>query len=187
MRSPAALLASEMVSALQQLSPESRLEALALATAEVLLLGPSHGGGGDAASLIGPYVRRLTGTVREGLGKKAAATSPRRVALTAPPVDHLRDWLANEPPGKLRIVTEDHGDFGVLLILSWMVEGRPTLYASHYFADRRGALEGLNWDVLAPAGLAPIPYTKKLNWRLPKPSRAAERGASHTNRKGAGG
>lgn len=148
-RSPAALLAGEIVTALRELCHESRLEALALATAEIMLLAPNHGGG-DATSLI-------------------AATSPRRVALTAPPVDHLRDWLANEPPGRLHIVLEDHGDCGALLLLFWMVEGRPTLYASNFYADRRGALEGLNRDVLEPAGLAPIPYTKKLNWRPPKP------------------
>ncbi|MER8843388.1 hypothetical protein [Mesorhizobium australicum] len=157
-----------MVIALRELSHESRLEALALATAEVMLLSPNHSGHG-ATSLIEAYVERLTGTVREGLEKKAAATSPRRVAVTAPPVDHLRDWLANEPPGKLHIVLEDHGDYGALLLLFWMVEGDPTLYASNFYANRRGALEGLNRDVLEPAGLAPIPYTKKLNWRLPKP------------------
>lgn len=167
MRSPAALLASEMVTALRDLSQEGRLEALALATAETLL-DLAHGR--DHANRMEAYVERLTGTMGEGLKKKAAATSPRRVALTAPPVDHLRDWLANEPPGKLHIVLEDHGDYGALLLLFWMVEGRPTLYASNFYADRRGALEGLNRDVLEPAGLAPIPYTKKLNWRLPKPA-----------------
>ncbi|ESY84431.1 hypothetical protein X739_07460 [Mesorhizobium sp. LNHC220B00] len=170
MRSPAALLAGEMVTALRELSPESRLEALALATAEIMLLAPNHSGG-DATSLIEAYVGRLTATVREGLKTKTAATFPRRVALTAPLLDHLRDWLANEPPGKLHIVLEDHGDYGALLLLFWMVEGRPALFASNFYADRRGALEGLNRDVLVAAGLPPIQYTKKLEWRLPKSAR----------------
>lgn len=163
MRSPAALLAREMVSALQDLSPESRLEALALATAEALL--PSNGG--DAIRSMGAYTARLANTVREGLEERAAI-SPQRPPLSAPLVDHLRHWLANEPPGRLCIVLKDQGDLGALLILCWMVEGRPTLYASHYYATRKGAMESLNRDVLEPAGLAAIPYSKKLNWRLSK-------------------
>jgi hypothetical protein len=156
-----------MASALRDLAQESRLEALALATAETLL-DPAHGS--DPTNRMDAYVARLAATVREEVEKKVAAPSPRRVALISPAVDHLRDWLANEPPGRLRIDLEDHGDCGALLLLFWLVEGRPTLFASNFYADRRGALEGLNRDVLVPAGLAPIPYTKRLNWRLPKPA-----------------
>lgn len=170
-RSPAALLASEMVSALRELSPEGRLEALALATAEILVkFGPEHGGG-DPTSRVEAFTKRLAGVVGDGRAKKVA-TSP-RVRGTAPAVEHLRDWLANEPPGKFRIVLEDHGDLGALLILGWGVVGRPLLIASQFYADRRSALEGLNRDILEPAGLAPIPYSKKkLEWQLPKPAKA---------------
>ncbi|MGX9143484.1 hypothetical protein [Mesorhizobium sp. 128a] len=164
-RSPAGLLAGEMVSALQELSPESRLEALALATAETLL--DRNHGGGDANSRMEAYTERLASTVREGLEELTAA-APLRPSLTAPLVDHLRHWLAHEPPGKFRIVLKDQGDLGALLVLSWMVEGKPILYASHYYATRKDAMESLNRDVLEPAGLAAIPYTRKLEWRLPK-------------------
>lgn len=132
-------------------------------------LAPIHSG--DATSRIEAYTERLADTVRKGVEKLTVAAVPLRPSLRAPLVDHLRHWLAHEPPGKLQIVLEDHGDFGALLLLFWIVEGGPTLYASNFYADRRGALEGLNRDVLEPAGLAPVLYTKKLNWRLPKPAR----------------
>ncbi|WP_129468778.1 MULTISPECIES: hypothetical protein [Mesorhizobium] len=140
------------------------MEALALATAETLI-DPE---GGDATSRIEAYTARLAGTVRKGVEKLTVAAAPLRPSLSAPLVDHLRHWLAHDPPGKLRIVLKDQGDLGALLILSWLVEGMSTQYASHYYATRRDALESLNRDVLEPAGLAAIPYTRKLNWRLPK-------------------
>jgi hypothetical protein len=160
MRTPAALLASEMVSALRELFPESRLEALALVTAETLL-DPNHGG--DSSSLLVAYTERLASAVRGGLEKRAAATSPQRrpyVSLG----DNLKAWLADDPRGKLRIVIKEQPEgLGTLLILSWTVEGKPTQFDSQYFATKKGALETLNRDVLEPAGLSAIRYSKKLD------------------------
>ncbi|ANN55966.1 hypothetical protein A9174_03745 [Mesorhizobium loti NZP2037] len=163
MRSPAVLLASEMVSALQQLTPESRLEALALATAETLL-DPNHGG--DATSRIEAYTERLAATVRKGVEKLAVAPRPRRPHVSLG--DNLKAWLADDPRGKLCIVVEDHGDFGTVLMLSWVVEGRPTRHDSQFCATRKGALESLNRDVLEPAGFPAVRYSKKLDLLPPK-------------------
>ncbi|MGY2993782.1 hypothetical protein [Mesorhizobium sp. URHB0026] len=163
MRSHAALLASEMVSALQQLSPESRLEVLALATSETLL-DPNHGG--DATSLMEAYIGRLTSTVQKSLQSRSVAPRRPHVSLG----DNLKAWLAADPRGKLRIILKDQGDLGALLILSWHMESKPTQYDSNYYATRKDAMESLNRDVLEPAGMAAIPYTRKLNWRLPKRS-----------------
>lgn len=173
-RSPAALLASEMVSALQQLTYESRLEALALATAETLL-DPNHGG--DATSRIEDYTERLAGTVRKGAERLMVAAAPLRPSLRAPLVDHLRHWLAHELPGGFRAVIMDNGVFGTILVLSWRVEGRSPLYASEFFASRMGALETLETlsrEVLEPSGFPPIPCSK-LGLRQPRTrSRNAE-------------
>ncbi|RWP76884.1 hypothetical protein [Mesorhizobium sp.] len=163
MRSPAALLASEMVSALRDLTPEGRLEALALATGETILAA-DHGGG--AVSILASYTGRLTDVVRNGRGgtemAKPSPAVPIKRSPAVPMVDELRAWMSNDPhqKGRLRVVLKQTEEFGAIVILSWIMEGKPIQYASQFFSDGRRAWDTVNREVLKPVGFATVSYDK---------------------------
>lgn len=159
MRTSAALLASEMVSALRELSPEHRLEALALAANETILdLARNRS---EANEHLTAHKKRVTREVEGAIAQRFPQLSL---------LEQGRLWLAEFPQGRPRVILKSWGDDPLVLVwLAWRLEGGRTLYASDlYGCTREEAWGRLDREVMTPLGLAMGPFPDAETPRSPE-------------------